>query len=284
MLMAQSKLHESESTGMRVELAVPAEPSGEPHRSLRHEQTIAMVLRPGSVDVGLRRSEMTTLHYDSGEIFLCHRHVQKWVRTVDLHFLAIAISDVALAAACGDETAGEVQLSTGKVVDPCLASLTAAVNAERLAGFPSGQLFLDSVEQALAVALVSGHALRRPSQRIFRGGLAPARLRKVTELVYAKIEDDLTLEQMAQSVGLSVAHFAQMFRKSTGESPHQFVLKHRVERAKQMLLAAETRVLDVAVACGFKTQQHFARVFRSMCGASPTEYRQELLHLDEPAA
>ena len=39
--------------------------------------------------------------------------------------------------------------------------------------------------------------------------------------------------------------------------------------------AAEARVLDVAVACGFKTQQHFARVFRRMCGASPTEYRRQ---------
>jgi AraC family transcriptional regulator len=68
-----------------------------------------------------------------------------------------------------------------------------------------------------------------------------------------------------------------MFRKSTGESPHHFVLRQRVERAKEMLRAAETRVLDVAVACGFKTQQHFARVFRQMCRVSPTEYRQEFL-------
>jgi len=69
----------------------------------------------------------------------------------------------------------------------------------------------------------------------------------------------------------------EMFRKSTGESPHQFVLRQRVERAKEMLREAEMRVLDVAVACGFKTQQHFARVFRRICGASPTEYRYEVL-------
>jgi AraC family transcriptional regulator len=44
-----------------------------------------------------------------------------------------------------------------------------------------------------------------------------------------------------------------------------------------MLHEAEMRVLDVAVACGFKTQQHFARVFRQICGASPTAYRYEVL-------
>ena len=75
------------------------------------------------------------------------------------------------------------------------------------------------------------------------------------------MEDDLSLDEMAQSVGLSTAHFARMFRKSTGETPHQFVLRQRIERAKAMLRAPNARVLDVAVACGFKTQQHFRRSF-----------------------
>src|SRR6516165_2269496 len=86
-----------------------------------------------------------------------------------------------------------------------------------------------------------------------------------------------TLIEMAQSVDLSPAHFSRMFRKSTGETPHQFVLRQRIERGKEMLHEAEMRVLDVAVACGFKTQQHFARAFRRICGASPTEYRYETL-------
>src|SRR4029434_11107082 len=92
--------------------------------------------------------------------------------------------------------------------------------------------------------------------------------------------DDLSLDEMAQSIGLSAAHFARMFRKSTGETPHQFVLRQRVERATAMLRAPDARVLDVAVACGFKTQQHFAQVFRDVCGVSPTEYRQDVLDAD----
>ncbi|MGA9734238.1 MAG: AraC family transcriptional regulator, partial [Candidatus Acidiferrales bacterium] len=109
--------------------------------------------------------------------------------------------------------------------------------------------------------------------QISRGGLGPARLRRIREFVHAKIEDELSLDEMAQSVGLSTAHFARMFRKSTGETPHQFVLRQRLERARAMLRAPEARVLDVAVACGFKTQQHFAQVFRDVWGVSPTEYR-----------
>ena len=125
------------------------------------------------------------------------------------------------------------------------------------------------------MALVDGYAVRYRSVRMYRGGLGPARLRRIKELVQARIEEELTLYDLADSVGLSTPYFAQMFRKSTGESPRQFVLCHRIEHGKKMLRQGEARVLDVAIACGFKTQQHFARVFRRMCGTSPTEYRME---------
>ena len=67
----------------------------------------------------------------------------------------------------------------------------------------------------------------RDSDPAYRGGLAPARLRRVADLVHAKIEDEVTLDELAESAGLSTAHFSQMFRKSTGKSPHQFVLHRR---------------------------------------------------------
>jgi AraC family transcriptional regulator len=96
-------------------------------------------------------------------------------------------------------------------------------------------------------------------------------------LVKAKIEEELSTNEMAVSAELSTAHFSKMFRQSMGESPHQFVLGQRVERGKEMLRTTRMRILDVAIACGFKTQQHFARVFRRVCGISPTEYRREFL-------
>jgi AraC family transcriptional regulator len=187
-------------------------------------------------------------------------------------YLQLSISDAALMAASD----GEVELRMyRKFADPRLRALVTAVHAEMVAGFPSGRLFLDSVEQAIAVALINGHAFGGRPAHINRGGLGSARLRKIKELVDANVDDDLSLDEMAQSVELSTAHFARMFRTSTGETPHQFVLRQRIERAKAMLRDCTTRVLDVAVACGFKTQQHFSQVFRDLCGVSPTEYRQD---------
>lgn len=240
------------------------------------ENIVAMMLRPGFVEVGLHRSEVNRFTYDAGEMALCPRQMAQWVRSAHAECLAVYISDATLIAATGTPNSLVELRGETKLVDARVGALLAAVNAERIAGFPSGQVFLDSIERALAAALIDGNAVRRRSPQIFRGGLTPSRLRKVTELVHAKIDEELTLELMAEAATLSVAHFSQMFRKSTGQTPHQFVLQQRVERAKELLREVEARVLDVAVACGFKTQQHFARVFRQIYGTSPTQYRREV--------
>src|SRR5712672_342550 len=251
---------------MKVELFAP-DSETQPRHWVRHDQAFAMMLGPGSIEWGSKRSTLEKFAYTAGDLALCDRHNGEWVGLMNVPHLQLGISDAALMAAC-EEPNGEVELRPHrKFADSRLGALAAVVHAEMVAGFPSGRLFLDSVEQAMAVALVSAQAVRQRPVRMSRGGLGPARLRRIKELVHEK----------AQSVGLSTAHFARMFRKSTGETPHQFVLRQRLERAKAMLRAQDARVLDVAVACGFKTQQHFAHVFRDVCGISPSGYRQHFL-------
>jgi AraC family transcriptional regulator len=261
---------------MKVEGFSP-DPDTEPRHWVRHDQAFAMMLQPGSIEWGSKRCALEKFNYTAGDLALCDRHVGEWVGLMNVSHLQLGISDAALLA-CSDGAYGEVELHPSrKFAEPRLSAMVAAVHAEMLAGFPSGRLFLDSIEQAMAVTLVNGHAVRHRPVQIHRGGLGSARLRRIRELVHAKMEDDLSLDEMAQSVGLSTAHFARMFRKSTGETPHQFVLRQRLARAKAMLRAPDARVLDVAVACGFKTQQHFAQVFREVLGVSPTAYRQDLV-------
>src|SRR6202167_4632546 len=275
--------HAARSKRMRVDLVAP-ESVSEPRHWMRHDQAFAMMLRPGSIEWGSKRSALEKFDYTAGDLALCDRHVGEWVGLMNVSHLHLGVSDAALMA-CSDGAYGEVDLrASRKFADPRLSAMVAAVHAEMVAGFPSGRLFLDSVEQAMAVMLVNGHAVRHRAVQMYRGGLGSARLRRIKELVHAKMERDLSLDEMAQSVGLSTAHFARMFRKSTGQTPHQFVLRERLERAKAMVRAPDARVLDVAVACGFKTQQHFAQVFRDVCGINPTGYRQDFLGCESTCA
>ena len=69
---------------MRVELDLP-ESVTEPRMRVKHQPVLAMALRRGSVEMGLRRSEMKRRTYDAGEMSLIPRHLEKWFRNEDLH-------------------------------------------------------------------------------------------------------------------------------------------------------------------------------------------------------
>src|SRR5260370_18386966 len=123
----------------------------------------------------------------------------KWVGLMNAPHLELSISDAALMAT-SDEANGEVELRIyRKFADPRLGALVAAVHAEMVAGFPSGRLFLDSVEQAIAIALVSGHAVRHRPVQIHRGRLDPGRLRRIKERVDPNVYADLSPAEMSQS-------------------------------------------------------------------------------------
>jgi AraC family transcriptional regulator len=151
---------------MRVEL-FPPDSDTEPRHWVRRDQAFAMMLRPGSIEWGSKPLALEKFDYRAGDLALCHRHVGEWVGLMNVPHLQLGISDAALMA-CSDGAYGEVELRPSrKFADPRLSAMVAAVRAEMVAGFPSGRLFLDSVEQAMAVTLVNGHAVRhRPVQII----------------------------------------------------------------------------------------------------------------------
>src|SRR5262249_27093138 len=153
---------------------------------------------------------------------LCPSQFEQWIGACDMAHITMTLSDEALMAAYG-HVGGKIELRPQpNLVDPRLRALATAVDLERTAGFPSGRLFLDSIEQALARALVVGNAVSARATQVHRGGLSPRRLRKVKEFVDSRMEEDFSLREMAGSVQLSPAHFSRMFREATGESPHRF--------------------------------------------------------------
>jgi AraC family transcriptional regulator len=217
--------------------------STKPFRLVHESQFVVMVLQPGTMDLSIDGAPTERLEYMAGDIALCRRHT-------------IGLQEIP------------------KLKDLRIRALMTAVNIERASGFPSGQLFLQSIEVALSAALVHTYSLSMNARRSIKGGLNNVGRRNVIELVRSRISEDISLADMAAVTGLSITHFSHIFKKSMGESPHQFVLQQRVQCAKELLVSLNLRMIDIALACGFKTQQHFARIFRKMCGLSPTEYQR----------
>ena len=106
-------------------------------------------------------------------------------------------------------------------------------------------------------------------------GLSPSQFRRVLAFINERISRTITLSELAREAGLSAAYFSQRFKSSTGTSPHQYLLRLRICKAKKLLEESESPVIDIAAECGFQTQQHFARIFRRLTMRTPTEYRRQ---------
>jgi AraC family transcriptional regulator len=249
--------------------------STEPLRLVHESQFVVMMLEPGAMDLSIDGAPTERLEYVAGDIALCRRHVVGLVGSPDqMKKLRFELSDLHLSEAA-EKANREIELrSVPKFRDSRIKALMTAVNIERASGFPSGQLFLQSIEVALAAVLVHTYSLSMKGSRPVKGGLSDVGRRNVVDFVRSRISEDISLADMAAVTGVSIAHFSHIFKKSMGKSPHQFVLQQRVQYAKELLLSLNLRVIDIALASGFKTQQHFARIFRRMCGLSPTEYQR----------
>jgi AraC family transcriptional regulator len=250
--------------------------SDKPLKVVHESQYVVMVLQPGAIDfLSVDGAPTEQFEYVRGESALCCRQVPALIQSHDqVRGLRFEVSDFHLSEAAG-KVNREIELrNVHKLRDPRITALMTAVNFERASGFPSGRLFLQSIEVALAAILIQSYSLSIKARRPIKGGLSDVGRRNVINFVRSRISEDLSLVDMAAVTGLSVTHFSHAFKKSMGKSPHQFVLQQRVQCAKELITSSNLRMIDIALACGFKTQQHFARIFREMSGLSPTEYQR----------
>lgn len=158
--------------------------------------------------------------------------------------------------------------------DEALATLMRAMVREAAAGSPHGPGYAESLSVDLLLRLVCTHGVGVRQLRE-RGRLTAAQLRRVESLIDARLEGPIPLGALADSAGLSAPHFVRLFRRAVGCSPHQHVLRRRVERAQRMIERTSLHLSDIAAAVGFATQSHMNATFMRQLGISPGRYRVE---------
>jgi len=110
-------------------------------------------------------------------------------------------------------------------------------------------------------------------QSLDKERIADYRLLRVLEYIEAHVSERLDLRILSKEAGISPFHFAALFRKAVGATPHRHVQHVRMEAAKAMLRDTDKAILEVALTCGFGTASHFASAFRRQFSQSPMEYR-----------
>ena len=113
----------------------------------------------------------------------------------------------------------------------------------------------------------------RPATQ-FRGGLPPHVVRQLREHIDSNIDQRIRVAALAKLANLSVCYFARAFKQSVGVTPHDYLMRRRVERTIELLSGTKMSLSEIAFAAGFADQSHFARRFRQHVGMSPRDYRR----------
>ena len=190
--------------------------------------------------------------------------------TANVLILQLPWMSVCRVADADGRDAGRVELRPRIAFDdPVLAQLLYAAAAT-----PDGEA--EPVE-AIIARLLTAHDAREKAAAPVIGGLSPTKLRRVRARVEAGLDEPPTLDELAAEAGLSTFHFAREFHRSTGSSPHRFILRRQLDRATMLLADRNVAVADVAVAAGFAHASHFSRHLRRRTGLSPDAFRNRIL-------
>jgi AraC family transcriptional regulator len=136
---------------------------------------------------------------------------------------------------------------------------------------PESRIYGESLTTALTALLFA--RWKHPCSERAKG-LAPWQLRRVLEFFEARLSMDISLQEVADLVGLSQSQFARAFKTSTGVPPYRWFVEARIKRAQELLLQGSASLTDVSTWTGFADQSHFTKAFRRVTGTSPARWRR----------
>lgn len=199
-----------------------------------------------------------------------------WTESIDVSHVYLT-EELMSRVACDvmGRTVAEVRLhDLLRAQYPIVTGIADAITLEAQQDGLGGPLYVESLGVQLAV-----HLLRRYASVSFRepapcGGLSALQRHRLREYIDDHLHESITLETLAQVVGLGVWTLSRRFRQAFGKSLYSFVLERRVERATRLLQQGVLAIKEVAAACGFADQAHLTRVLRARTGRTPAQARR----------
>ncbi len=153
--------------------------------------------------------------------------------------------------------------------DPTLHHIAMALRVGVQSGAALDRIYGEGLATALAIHLLREYGAAVLGPKRHYGGLPREKLVRAVEYIQDQLAADLTVSGIAQAVGMSPYYFTRLFKESTGQSPHQYVVEARVRKAKKLLTTGKFTISEAAHHVGFVDQSHLTRHFKRVFGLPP---------------
>lgn len=225
-----------------------------------------------------RDGEHRDFTFQQNEIIVTPAGVESgWRWHAKSHCIVITLDPVSLEQFAKQElgillTSAQLK-DTPQFLDEDIASASKMLLDALEASIGSNIMF-ESLARVFLVKLIQKYGIEKAEDDPeFTPAFTAEQYQRVLQHISHHFAQEILLEDMAAQAAISTSHFSRLFKKTIGESPHQFVLSYRVERAKEMLLQKDTPIIDIALHCGFSDQAHFSKVFKQKSGMTPKQWR-----------
>ncbi|QLC25743.1 helix-turn-helix transcriptional regulator [Parasphingopyxis algicola] len=138
------------------------------------------------------------------------------------------------------------------------------------------EVMYESLARVFVVKLLQKYGEEQDADIAFSRAFTARHYKRVLDFIAAHYGRSIAIEDMAREAGLSESHFARLFKRTIGDTPYQFLMRYRVERAEEMVADRDRRLIDIALACGFSDQAHFSRLFKQFTGETPSQRRKRI--------
>jgi AraC-like DNA-binding protein len=164
--------------------------------------------------------------------------------------------------------------------DERLYKTLSAIQGELAEGADGWREVVGSLIDQTVVYLLRSHVNVHRSEEVelSRVGLVDRRLRRAVEFMHDNCARELGLNEIAEAAYLSPFHFARLFKKITGATPHSYLASLRIERARRLLAETDLTLAEVGARVGYESQSHFTKVFREATGLTPRAFREASRH------
>lgn len=159
--------------------------------------------------------------------------------------------------------------------DPFIYQIGVALKAALTKQSDSSRLYAETLINSLILHLLENYSTTRVDlQEAITGRLPQSKLQQVIDYIDAYLDRDLSLKELASVVQMSPQYFSQLFKQTTGTTPHQYIIRYRIERAKYLLQQNQLSIAEIATLAGFADQSHLHRHFKRLVGITPKSFRQ----------
>jgi len=153
--------------------------------------------------------------------------------------------------------------------DPTLHYIAMALRAGVQSDDALNRMYGEGLSTALAAHLLREYGTATLKPKIGNGGLTREKLVRAVEYIQDQLDTELTVSGIAQAVGMSPNYFGKLFKESTGQAPHQYIVEARVKKAKELLTTGKFTISEAAHRVGFVDQSHLTRHFKRVFGLPP---------------